>query len=190
VKQTKTRSRRGRPGSREAILDAAEALVGEAGAAHLTLDAVAARAGVSKGGVLYNFATKEALIRGMLDRLLARFEATRAAAAGRVPAGPNQALRAYIAAALADPDQERWAPVLAAAAEDPRLLTPARRYYAARLDEFDAAAATPAARERALIAWLAAEGLCFLETFAIAPMSGRRRARLAAALQRLAAGGN
>lgn len=187
MKQTKTRSRRGRPGSREAIFDAAEALVGEAGAAHLTLDAVAARAGISKGGVLYNFATKQALVRGMLDRLLARFDATRAAAAARVPAGPNHALRAYIAAALADPDQARWAPVLAAAAEDPRLLAPARRYYAARLAEFDAAA-TPAMRERALIAWLAAEGLCFLETFAIAPVRGRRRARLAAALQRLAAG--
>jgi hypothetical protein len=65
VKRTKTRPRRGRPGSREAILDAAEALVGEAGAAHLTLDGVAARAGASKGGVLYNFATKEAPVRGM-----------------------------------------------------------------------------------------------------------------------------
>lgn len=186
--QTKTRRRPGRPGSREAILDAAEALVAEAGAGHLTIDAVAARAGVSKGGVLYNFATKAALIRAMLDRLLARFETTRAAAARRVPPGDGAALRAYLAAALADPDQERWAPVLAAAAEDPRLLAPARRYYRERLAEFDAGSGSADARDRALIAWLAAEGLCFLETFAISPVEGRRRARLAAALQRLAAG--
>jgi AcrR family transcriptional regulator len=180
-------ARRGRPGSREAILQAAETVVSEDGAGHLTLDAVAARARVSKGGVLYNFPTKQALVAGMLARLIARFEAARARAARRLPPGRNAPLRAYLTAAFADPDQDRWAPVLAAAAENPRLLEPAWRYYAARLAEFDAAAGPgAAAKDRALVAWLAAEGLCFLELFALLRLPPRRRARLAAALQALA----
>jgi AcrR family transcriptional regulator len=178
-------AKRGRPGSHEAILAAAETVVAEDGAGHLTLDAVAARARLSKGGVLYNFPTKQALVGAMLTRLIARFDAARARAAARIAPGPNAALRAYIAASLADPDQRRWTPVLAAGAEDPSLLDPARRYYAARLAEFDAAAGRAAASgEHALIAWLAAEGLCFLELFGLLRLSPRRRARLGAALQR------
>ncbi|MCO6388493.1 TetR/AcrR family transcriptional regulator [Aliihoeflea sp. 40Bstr573] len=59
---------------RDAILDAAEAIVGDAGAGQLTFDQVAARAGVSKGGVLYCFPSKSALIAAMMERDLKRFE--------------------------------------------------------------------------------------------------------------------
>ena len=45
------------------------------GAQALTLDAVAAEAGVSKGGVLYHFASKRALIDGLIERWLDDFEA-------------------------------------------------------------------------------------------------------------------
>jgi AcrR family transcriptional regulator len=63
--------------AREAILDAAEAVVIESGAGHLTLAAVAAKAGVSKGGLLYHFPSKEDLLKGMLDRLIQRFDQAR-----------------------------------------------------------------------------------------------------------------
>ena len=42
-------------GARERILDAAESVVIEQGVTGMTLDAVAARAKVSKGGLLYHF---------------------------------------------------------------------------------------------------------------------------------------
>src|SRR5919112_4767165 len=61
---------RGRKSSREKILDAAAELVSEIGAGRLTLDAVAERASLSKGGLLYNFPTKEALLQGMLERII------------------------------------------------------------------------------------------------------------------------
>ena len=61
---------RGRKSSREKILDAAAELVSEIGSGRLTLDAVAERAGLSKGGLLYNFPTKEALLQGMIQRLI------------------------------------------------------------------------------------------------------------------------
>ncbi len=56
-------------GTRERILDAFETLLSECGERAATLEAVAAAAGVSKGGLLYHFGTKDALIEGVLGRL-------------------------------------------------------------------------------------------------------------------------
>ncbi|HFL8188134.1 TPA: helix-turn-helix domain-containing protein [Stenotrophomonas maltophilia] len=44
------------------VLDAAERVVAQVGAARLTLDAVAAEAGVSKASVVYDFQSKAGLI--------------------------------------------------------------------------------------------------------------------------------
>src|SRR2546427_12569634 len=72
-----------KPVAREAVLDAFESLLIEEGERAATLDAVAKRAGVSKGGLLYHFPSKEAMISVLLerlDRLLAKDLAPRAAA--------------------------------------------------------------------------------------------------------------
>jgi AcrR family transcriptional regulator len=53
--------------TRQRIMEAAESLSAELGANHLSLDAVAARAGISKGGLLYHFPSKHALLRGLVD---------------------------------------------------------------------------------------------------------------------------
>ena len=74
--------------ARDRVLDAFEELLAEQSERAATLDAVAARAGVSKGGLLYHFASKEALVGGVLDRftdLIADdVEQMRAAPAGPV----------------------------------------------------------------------------------------------------------
>lgn len=57
-----------RPSQRDRILDAYTDLVVTSGADTVTLDAVAAAAGVSKGGLLYHFGSREALLDGLLDR--------------------------------------------------------------------------------------------------------------------------
>lgn len=54
--------------SREQILDAYEHLLVQAGERAATLDAVAAHAKVSKGGLLYHFGSKKALFQALLDR--------------------------------------------------------------------------------------------------------------------------
>ncbi|MBK1783218.1 TetR/AcrR family transcriptional regulator [Prauserella cavernicola] len=59
----------GRPSAREQILDAYEDILIDSGSAAVTLDAVAARAAVSKGGLLYHFGSKDALLDGLVDRL-------------------------------------------------------------------------------------------------------------------------
>ncbi|RUZ98934.1 TetR/AcrR family transcriptional regulator, partial [Mesorhizobium sp. M7A.F.Ca.CA.002.05.1.1] len=56
-----------RPNSREKILAAAADVARESGPGSLSLDAVASRAGVSKGGLLYNFPTKAKLMQGLVE---------------------------------------------------------------------------------------------------------------------------
>ena len=58
------------------ILDAAEELVCSRGIAGFTLDGVAQAAGVSKGGLLYHFRSKDSLIAGMQQRMASRMADT------------------------------------------------------------------------------------------------------------------
>ena len=61
-----------KPSTRDRLIDAFETLLVTAGSRAATLDAVAAAADVSKGGLLYHFPSKDALVEGMLDRLRTR----------------------------------------------------------------------------------------------------------------------
>lgn len=61
--------------ARDRILVAYEDLLIETGERGATLDAVAARAGVSKGGLLYHFGSKDALTEGLIARLMDLTEA-------------------------------------------------------------------------------------------------------------------
>ncbi|NRG41831.1 TetR family transcriptional regulator [Rathayibacter sp. VKM Ac-2804] len=55
--------------ARDRVLDAFEALLIDQGERAATLDAVAKAAGVSKGGLLYHFPSKDALVDGLVGRL-------------------------------------------------------------------------------------------------------------------------
>ena len=55
--------------TRDRLLDSFETLLVSDGSRAATLEAVAAHAGASKGGLLYHFHTKDELIGAMLDRL-------------------------------------------------------------------------------------------------------------------------
>ena len=60
--------------TRQALLDAAAQAIVAHGPG-VSLDAIAREAGVSKGGLLHHFRSKEALLVGLVDEWLARFEA-------------------------------------------------------------------------------------------------------------------
>jgi len=141
---------------RDHLLDAAEALLAEAGTRALTLAAVAQRAGVSKGGLLYHFATKEALVAALVERLITDFDELISRFDDGTPEGHA---RAYVQAtfdslAEAAQSQRRWTAVIAAATEAHRLdpLRAALRRWHRR----DETAVDPVALR---IARLAADGL-------------------------------
>jgi AcrR family transcriptional regulator len=117
---------------REALLDAAECVLFEHGTQALTLAAVAERAGVSKGGLLYHFPTKEALIKAMVTRVIDEFDDL---VAGHDDGSPGSYTRAYVEATfevLAGNEtrtRRRWSAITAAAA-DPELIAPLREAMA------------------------------------------------------------
>jgi AcrR family transcriptional regulator len=89
------------PGARR-LVHAALAVLNRNGVAGLTLDAVAAEAGVSKGGLLYHFPSKQALLRGVVDVVTEDWQddvRTREAADGQ-PGG--RCARAYVGACADD----------------------------------------------------------------------------------------
>jgi AcrR family transcriptional regulator len=119
--------------TRRHVLDAASELVALEGAAKLTLDAVAERVGLSKGGILHHFATKDSLIAAMIESVVAQFELD----LGRHmqgETGPGSFARAFLRACL-DPDGALTrtlkvsAGILAAVAINSALLAPLRRRY-------------------------------------------------------------
>lgn len=118
---------------RSALLDAAEIVLCEQGTQALTLSAVADRAGVSKGGLLYHFPNKEALLQGLVERVIAEFDAV---VAEHDDGRPGSYSRAYVEAAFAiltggegARTRRRWA-AITAAATDPELLRPLREAMA------------------------------------------------------------
>ncbi|WP_170979552.1 TetR/AcrR family transcriptional regulator [Roseomonas sp. HF4] len=123
------------PDARTRILDAVERIVLAKGVSGLTLDAAAREAGVSKGGLLYHFASKEALLAALMDRLAAFMQREFEAGVARQPEGPGRVARAFLAWGFGEgecsPGQEphdRAAAVfLAAFHHDPALLDPMRR---------------------------------------------------------------
>lgn len=81
--------------TREQILQAAERLVVGEGVKHLTIERVAKAAGISRGGVLYHFPSKEALIEGMIKRLVDQFQQALDHMVARDPDPYGRFTRAY-----------------------------------------------------------------------------------------------
>ncbi len=165
------------PSSRDRIVDAAEKVVIEVGAAHLTLDAVAEKANVSKGGLLYHFASKDALLKAMLERRIQRFRETQEEKVAELQNGPTREIKAYIYSTLGrDRKTDRvGASLLAAIAHNPKLLDPAREDYRKRLNRLIPAGI---GFERAAVIVLAVDGLRLLELLSLSPFSESQREKV------------
>jgi AcrR family transcriptional regulator len=172
---------------REAILAGACRVVRAEGGAGLTLEAAAREAGVSKGGLLYHFPSKEALITGMIEQLCANFDAAmdRELAADEAP-GPGRWVRAYArlsCAVAAQPLDGLYAALIAAIGTNIELLGPLRaafeRWQRRAIDDgLDPALAT--------LVRLASDGLWFADLMGVAPPSPELRAQVCAQLLALA----
>ncbi len=168
--------------TRESLLQAANRVILRDGSGKLTLDAVAREANVSKGGLLYHFKNKEALIFGLLESHLAQFE--RALEAG-ADGTPGSWTRAFVRASVAESPEvsEMNAALLAAVGENPGLLEPfresARGWQAnAESDGIDPVTAT--------LIRLATDGLYYTELFDLGQPSPELRAQVIARMLEMA----
>lgn len=147
----------GKKGAREKILEAADEIAREAGPANLSLDAVALKAGVSKGGLLYHFPSKAKLLGAVVESHLEAFDAALNRLERQRAGAPDCVLEAYLE--LFPQEQAKRKPpaaaILSALAENPELMEPVRRYQRSLLDRMKQNASDPA---MALVAFLALHG--------------------------------
>lgn len=119
----------------DALLDAAEAVVARFGIANLTLDAVAAEVGMSKGGVLHHFPSKDRLVEAMVVRSAEGWRAHFTRAYELMPPGPGRMARALLHHCLSDATgwtrelQRGSSACFAALAQNPKLIEPMRDVY-------------------------------------------------------------
>lgn len=148
--------------SRSRILEAAAKLAGEVGPGNLSLEAIAAKAGVSKGGLLYNFPSKAKLLEAVVESHLEQFDAALKAAEAR-ETGPNATARAFLRMVIEDLEHKEGSPagILAALAEGLNFLDPVRRYNRTLIDRMT----TQGDSSSALVAFLAVEGLRAMTLF-------------------------
>lgn len=106
----------------------------------VTLDAVSGASGISKGGLLHHFPTKNALIDALFESLLDRFDADMEERMREDPVSYGRFSRAYLRAVsdLRDsPDEAaHWAQVTIALLAEPRLRDRWRQWVQARAEEY------------------------------------------------------
>ncbi|HEX6344715.1 TetR/AcrR family transcriptional regulator [Umezawaea sp.] len=91
--------------TRRALLDAAASVIRTRGIA-ASLDEIAREAQVSKGGLLYHFATKDDLVRALAQDLVEAFRAEVVAAVDPADSAPGALTRAYVRACLSSSHDE------------------------------------------------------------------------------------
>jgi AcrR family transcriptional regulator len=170
-----------RPSRREALLDAAIGVIRRDGAQKLTLDAVAAEAGVSKGGILYHFATKRALVDGLLERWLVDFD--------RRLEGADDVLGEYVRCSDLQGQPSDVAAsefgMLAGMIDDPEVLAAVRAFQEKWMARMLGGRIDPA---DAWVVRLAADGLWYADLLGLAAPRGDERRDLLARLLALAHG--
>lgn len=150
------------------MLSIAETIIIERGAAALTVSTLADAAGITKGGVQSCFATKELLIRALLDRWLEeeeeRFQ--------HLLQGGKTLAERVIAHAKVTQDggvgNARSASILIALLQSPRYLDICQDWYQKR---FNGLEKQYSSEPQLLVALLAIEGAYFLRYFGLYKMS-------------------
>lgn len=168
---------RRRNNSYNAILDAAQRVAVEKGANKVSLDSVAKEAGLTKGGVLYNFPSKDALISGLLMRLMKTYGPLIDESTEKLAGEPNPTLRSVfrVIGQLQELDHNIPMAILAAAAENLELLQPLREEMARRFQTLQEE--TSAGNDAALL-WAAGEGLMLLDMLQLLPFDAEQKKQL------------
>ena len=179
----KTRKSQSAAATRDRLLQAACHVIQTQGVERLTLDAVAKEAQVSKGGLLYHFASKEALVMGVIQYLMDDFDAAIAheLAQDNGTDSPGRWLRAYVKATFNynSVPTALISNLLSAVTLNPELLKPVQNQYDAWQQQLQASGLDPV---RANLVRLAADGLGTSELFGMAMPDEPLRQQLLAML--------
>jgi AcrR family transcriptional regulator len=171
--------------ARDSILDAAERILLRERLLGLSIDAVVKEAAVSKGGFFYHFATKEALLSAVLERLVAQVGAQLEALAADDCEPTGRQLRAHVKLTLELERAERRRlqalvlALMAAALESPAVAAQAR---AANRQALAQAASEGVDLGRALVVQLALDGYWLGESVGTTRLEASQKAAFRDAL--------
>lgn len=161
---------------KELILEAAAAVINEQGVEKMTLEAVAKKAGVSKGGLLYHFPGKQELIEGLVESLTTGFTVQLNEEAEAEGDREGKWGRAYVNATFGTEEELEWSNMLAAFPAamftDPKLLDQLRVQYDEWQKRIENDGIDPV---KATILRLAVDGLWYAELFRLAPPDAELR---------------
>lgn len=178
----------GRRSSRDRLLDAATTLVGEHGVQQLTIEAVAAAAGVTKSGFIYHFKTRDELLGALVERMVVELEAHHRAQATAAD-GSTQArslVQALVGTTfdMSDADKRVFTQLLAAASSHPHLMGPAQASFARVYADLQALGGHQA--PLALVLAAALDGISLLELLNLHHFSDAQRQAMRQAVSELA----
>jgi len=156
------------------ILNAACKIITDKGAEAFTIAAVAREAGISKGGLLYHFPSKNELIEGMIKRMIDEMESS---LDQEMAKNGDNFLMAFVRVSLNnDIAQNKLSTALSAViANDPELLKPLQIRYLEWQNRTAASAPSP---EIGTLVRLAMDGLWIADLFNFAPPSPEMREKL------------
>ena len=167
-----------RASNRIPILDAAVRIAEQHGFGGVTMEAVAEEAGLTKGGLMYHFGSKEALLLGIQHHLADEWERDLEAVAGKTAAEctPRERMAAYIRIAAKSASRAELIMQLEAAT-DATLSEPWNAMFQrwrpeAESDPTDAAGMT------AQVALLASDGLWTIEALGVGRFDAATRERI------------
>jgi AcrR family transcriptional regulator len=177
------------PHARQAVLAAAEAIVKHSGAANLTYDELVRTSGITRGGIVYHFPTKEALLQALVENDLQQWRdciASKRHALGA--AGPGADLLAYLQSNT-EPDEDSarlCAGLLSASSIDKTLNGPWQHHYAEHHRQVVKTHPDPT---MAALLTLAADGLFWQEMLGLSALSKAERERVVQRMLELARAG-
>ncbi|EKF57587.1 TetR family transcriptional regulator [Agrobacterium albertimagni AOL15] len=109
---------------RRALLDCAAQIAAEQGASAITIQAVAERAGVTKGGLLHHFDSKQTLLAAVFEDLLDKMDQEIDRTLADDPLARGRFTRAYVRACFSDRllgERSLWAALSVAIVSEPAL---------------------------------------------------------------------
>lgn len=164
--------------TRKKAMKAAFAILGREGVKGLTFDALARESGISKGGLLHQFRTKNGVIKALLDCQKQEFDRVADRYLARESTSKTeQALAKQIVTYKAASNQSHSVSraLFAAIVENPDLLHDTSEFYATSMKQMQDEAIDS---ELALLRYFAASGLMFNVLLGLSPISKAARDRL------------
>lgn len=178
--ETKKQTRKTSGKTKELILVVAREIAAEKGVGQLTLEAVADRAGISKGGLLYHFPGKKELIIALMDSYVSHLSAELESATEPFKGHPQALVLGFIHwykkfNGIAASNRTWGAAVFAVQSFDPQLMEPLHNWYRKLFEKIRSCG--PASLDSAT-AIMAIEGLFMLSLYNLDHLTTEEKSRI------------